>query len=250
MSGHNKWSTIKHKKARADAARGKLYTKLIREIVVATREGGKDADGNPRLRAAIITARNANMPNDTVDRAIKRGAGEIEGASYEEVTYEGFGPGGVAFFIEATTDNRNRTVAEIRHLFAKRGGNLGNDGSVAWMFDRKGLVQINRGDHKFEAIFEAALEAGAADVEQADEHYEVYTEFTDLHEVAGALEAAGFEISESKPVRIATTDVAVEGDLAEKTLAIMELLEEHDDVSEVFTNADISDEEMERLSAS
>lgn len=250
MSGHNKWSTIKHKKAKADAARGKLFTRLIRELVVATREGGKDPDGNARLRSAIITARNANMPNDTVDRAIKRGAGEIEGATYEEVTYEGYGPGGVAFFIETTTDNRNRTVAELRHLLSKRGGNLGTDGSVAWMFERKGLIEVKKGELKFEAIFEAALEAGAADVEIGDEVFEVYTEFTDLHEVSGALEAAGFEINESKPVRLPNTPMDVEGSTAEQTLAILELLEEHDDVANVFTNADISDEEMERLSSS
>ncbi|MEZ4434475.1 MAG: YebC/PmpR family DNA-binding transcriptional regulator [bacterium] len=249
MSGHSKWSTIKHKKAKADAARGKLYTKLIREIVVATREGGKDAEGNSRLRAAILTARNANMPNDTVERAIKRGAGEIDGASYEEVTYEGFGPGGVAFFIEATTDNRNRTVAELRNLFHKRGGNLGTDGSVAWMFERKGVIRIDKEDTDFDRVFEAALEAGAADVTEDEAHYAISTEFTDLHDVSRALEAAGFAITEAKPVRIATTDVAVEGDVAEKILAIMELLDEHDDVSEVFTNADISEEEMERLSA-
>lgn len=250
MSGHSKWSTIKHKKAKADAARGKLYTKLIRELVVATREGGKDVDGNSRLRAAILTARTANMPNDTVERAIKRGSGELEGAHYEEVTYEGFGPGGVAFFIEATTDNRNRTVAEIRNLFGKRGGNLGTDGSVAWMFERKGLIRIEKGDIDFDGLFEAALDAGAADVDADDAHFSVYTDFTDLHGVARKLEEAGFEIAESKPVRISTTDVAVEGDVAERTLAIMELLEELDDVSEVFTNADISEEEMERLSAS
>ena len=249
MSGHNKWSTIKHKKAKVDAARGKLFTRLIRELVVATREGGKDPDGNARLRSAIIAARNANMPNDTVDRAIKRGAGEIEGATYEEVTYEGYGPGGVAFFIETTTDNRNRTVAEIRHLLSKRGGNLGTDGSVAWMFERKGLIEIKKGDHDFDAIFEAALEAGADDVEAGGEIFAVYTEFTDLHEVSGAPEAAGFEISESKPVRLPNTPMSVEGSTAEQTLAIMELLEEHDDVANVFTNADISDAEMERLSS-
>lgn len=250
MSGHNKWSTIKHKKAKADAARGKLFTRLIRELVVSTREGGKDPDGNARLRSAINAARNANMPNDTVDRAIKRGAGELEGATYEEVTYEGYGPGGVAFFIETTTDNRNRTVAELRHLLSKRGGNLGTDGSVAWMFERKGLVEVKKGEHKFEAIFEAALEAGAADVEIGEDIFEVYTEFTDLHGVSDALEKAGFEINESKPVRIPDTPMAIDGQVAEQTLAIMELLDEHDDVSNVFTNADISDEEMERLSAS
>lgn len=250
MSGHNKWSTIKHKKAKADAARGKLFTKLIRELVVATKEGGKDPDGNHRLRAAITAARNANMPNDTVDRAIKRGAGELEGVNYEEVTYEGYGPGGVAFFIETTTDNRNRTVAEIRHLLSKRGGNLGTDGSVGWMFDRKGLVEVKKGDHDFDAIFEAALEAGAEDVEAGDETFLIYCAFTDLHEVSGALEAAGFDLAETKPVRLPTTTVAVEGSTAETTLAIMELLDEHDDVANVFTNADISDAEMERLSGS
>ncbi len=248
MSGHNKWSTIKHKKGKADAARGKLFTKLIRELTVSTREGGKDPDGNARLRSAVIAARNANMPNDTIDRAIKRGAGEIEGEEYLEVTYEGYGPGGVAFFVEAVTTNRNRTVAEVRHLLNKHGGNLGTDGSVAWMFELRGQIDIPTEGASFDDLFEAAVEAGAADVESDEENHYVYCEFTDLHAVTQALEAAGYNVTSSKGIRVATTPVAVEGKTAESTLKLMEVLDDQDDVQNVYTNADISDEEMARLS--
>ncbi len=244
MSGHNKWSTIKHKKGRADAARGKLFTKLIREIVVATRSGGKDPEGNPRLRAGVIAARGANMPKDTIERAIKRGAGEIEGETYEELTYEGYGPGGVAFMVEALTSNRNRTVAEVRHAFSKRGGNLGTDGSVACMFERRGFVGVNSEETDFDGLFEAAVEAGADDVEAGDPLHAVYCEFGDLHEVSAGLEDAGFNIIEVKTVRIATNTIAVTGKDVERTIKLMEMLDELDDVQNVYSNAEISDEEL------
>lgn len=244
MSGHNKWSTIKHKKGKTDAIRGKLFTKLIREIVVATKEGGDDVDGNARLRSAIITARGANMTKDTIDRAVLRGAGKLEGAVYEECTYEGYGPGGVAFFIETLTDNKNRTVAEVRHMLGKNGGNLGTDGSVAWMFERRGLIEVPKADHEFEAIFEAAVEAGGLDVEQDEETYSIYTEFTDLHGVAKALEQAGFEVANAKPTRVTDNLMAISGDDAARTFRLMMLIDDNDDVQNVYTNADISDEEM------
>ena len=244
MSGHNKWSTIKHKKGRADAARGKLFTKLIREIVVATRSGGKDAEGNPRLRAAIIAARGANMPKDTIERAVKRGSGELEGETYEELTYEGYGPGGVAFMIDALTSNRNRTVAEVSHAFAQRGGNLGTDGSVAWMVERRGFVGVSSEETDFDTLFEAAVEAGADDVEAGDPLHAVYCEFSDLHGVSSGLESAGFSIMEVKAVRIATNTMAVEGKDVEKTIKLMEMLDELDDVQNVYSNADISDEDL------
>ncbi len=249
MSGHNKWSTIKHKKGRLDAARGKLFTKLIRELVVSAREGGGDADGNPRLRAAVLAARGANMPKDTIERAIKRGSGDLDGEQYESVTYEGYGPGGVAFFVEALTTNRNRAVAEVRHAFAKHGGNLGTDGSVAWMFEQKGYLEVPSEGVTFEQVFEAAVEAGAEDVETGDDLYSIYCEFTDMHEVANALQAAGFEVSSLKSVRLPTNTIEVEGDLADSTLRLMDFIDDLDDVQNVYNNAEISDEEMERLSS-
>ncbi len=249
MSGHNKWSTIKHKKGRLDAARGKLFTKLIRELVVSAREGGGDADGNPRLRAAVLAARGANMPKDTIERAIKRGSGDLDGEQYESVTYEGYGPGGVAFFVEALTSNRNRTVAEVRHAFSKHGGNLGTDGSVAWMFEQKGYLEVPSEGVTFEQVFEAAVEAGAEDVETGDDLYSIYCEFTDMHEVANALQAAGFEVSSLKSVRLPTNTIEVEGDLADSTLRLMDFIDDLDDVQNVYNNAEISDEEMERLSS-
>ncbi len=248
MSGHNKWSTIKHKKGRTDAARGKLFTKLIREITVATKEGGKDRDGNARLRSAIIAARSGNMPKDTIERAIKRGAGDIECETYLEVTYEGYGPGGVAFFIEAVTTNRNRTVAEVRHLLSKHGGNLGTDGSVGWMFEQKGSIEIPAEGCDFDALWEAAVEAGAEDVDQGDPHHFVACEFHDLHSVTVALEGGGFTVAQAQPVRVAVNTVSVEGKSAESTLRLMEALDDQDDVQNVYINADISDEEMARLS--
>lgn len=249
MSGHNKWSTIKHKKARADAARGKLFTKLIREITVSARLGGGDPEGNPRLRSAITAARNANMPTSTIERAIRRGTGEEEGESYEELTYEGYGPNGVAFFVEAMTSNRNRTVAEVRHVFSKYGGNLGTDGSVAWMFELKGYIEVGRDGVDYDALFEAAVEAGASDIVEEDGYYAVYCEFTDLNEVSTALDQAGYKVQTAKGIREPTTLVSVEGDTAATVMRLMEHLDDLDDVQNVYTNADISDEEMARLGA-
>ncbi len=251
MSGHNKWSTIKHKKAKVDAKRGKIFTKLIREIVVATKEGGKDADGNPRLRSAMIAARSANMPNDKIDKAIKRGAGEIEGAIYEQCTYEGYGPGGVAYLIEVLTDNKNRAVAEIRHAFSKHGGNLGTDGSVAWMFEHKGTVEVTAEEGAdFDDLYMEAAEAGADDVEAGDPNHCVYCEFTELNKVASALEGAGYTLASAKGSWIPTTPCPVEGKTVDSTMRLIDRFEENDDVQHVYTNADISDEEMERLANS
>lgn len=244
MSGHNKWSKIKHSKGKADAARGKLFNKLIREITVATRMGGKDIEGNARLRSAIITARAGNMPNDTIERAIKRGAGEIEGEVYEELTYEGYGPGGVAYVIEAATTNRNRTVQDIRSVLTKHGGHLGTDGSVSWMFELRGQIEI---PGNFDRVFEVAVEAGAVDVQPGDEAHLVLTEYTGLNEVNRALEKAGLAASSCRAVRLPTTTVAVEGRTAETTLKLIEALDDLDDVQNVYTNADISDAEMARL---
>lgn len=249
MSGHNKWSTIKHKKARTDAARGKLFTKLIREITVSARVGGGDPDGNPRLRSAVLAARKASMPNDTINRAIKRGSGDADGDDYEELTYEGYGPHGVAFFLECLTDNRNRTVAEVRHLFSKHGGNLGTDGSVAWMFEQRGYIEIPKDAVEFDQLFEDAVEAGAEDIEQADEHFSVYCEFASLNEVTTTLEAKGYEIGASKPIRIPQNTIAVSGGAAASTLKLMDALDDQDDVQNVYMNAEIAEEEIEALTS-
>lgn len=247
MSGHNKWSTIKHKKGKADAARGKLFTKLIRELTVATRQGGDDADGNPRLRSAVLASRDANMPKDTMERAIKRGAGKLEGETYFELTYEGYGVNGVAFIIESMTTNKNRTVAEVRHKFSKHGGSMGTDGSVSWMFTTRGYIKVPSEGVDQDALFEAAVEAGADDVEFGDEGHGVYCEFSDLHEVSQALEAAGYTIAQATKVRLPKEPIIVEGKAAVSTLKLMEALDDLDDVQNVYTNAEISDEEMERL---
>ena len=248
MSGHSKWSTIKHKKGKLDAARGKIFTKLIRELTVATKAGGKDADSNPRLRAAILAARASNMPNDTIDRAIKRGAGEIEGEIYEELTYEGYGPGGVAILIEATTTNRNRTYPEIRAMFNKNGGNLGSDGSVGWMFEQKGVIELDGKNKNFDQVFEGAVEAGADDVEEGEEeNFFVYCAFKELHTVAKALETAKFTLKSVKGTRIPTNTTAITGELVAANLKLIDLIDEHDDVQNVYSNADISDEELAKL---
>jgi YebC/PmpR family DNA-binding regulatory protein len=249
MSGHNKWSTIKHKKAKVDAARGKLFSKLIREITVAARLGGGDPDGNARLRSAILAARAGNMPVNTIERAIRRGTGEEEGESYEELTYEGYGPAGVAFIVEAMTTNRNRTVQEMRHAFQKYGGNMGSDGSVGWMFETKGYLEVPKDGVSYDALFEAAVEAGATDILDQDAHYAVYCALTDLATVNNALEKAGYAVTTSRPVREPTTTVPVTGDTAATVMRMMEHLDDLDDVQNVYTNADISEDEMARLSA-
>ena len=250
MSGHSKWSTIKHKKAKMDAQRGKIFTKLIKEITIAAREGGGDPDMNPRLRTAMGAAKNANMPAKNIDNAIKKGTGEIEGVSYEEVSYEGYGPGGVAVFVEAVTDNKNRTTAEIRHLFSKYGGNLGESGCVSYLFNRKGLITFNRSAVQDEdAMMEAAIEAGAEDVKEEDGIFEVVTEVPDFESVKDAI--TGLEITPemAEITMIPANTIQLEGKNAETMLKLMEYLEEHDDVQNVYANFDIPDEVMAAVSA-
>jgi len=242
VSGHSKWSSIKHKKARTDAARGKAFTKLIREITVAARNGGGDPDANPRLRLAIQAAKGQNMPNDNIQRAIKKGAGGTDGANFDEITYEGYGPGGVALMIDALTDNRNRTTAEVRHALTKHHGNLGETGSVGWNFDTKGIIRVERSRCDEETIMEAAIEAGAEDVQEHDEWWEVTTAPTDLHKVAAGLETASIPYETAELQRIPNTTVKLEADDARRVLKLMEMIEDLDDVQSVSANFDIPDE--------
>lgn len=241
MAGHNKWSKIKRKKGVNDAKRGALFTKLIREITVAAREGGGSVDFNARLRLAVDTAKAASMPAENIDRAIKKGTGELEGVNYEETTYEGYGPGGVALFIECLTDNTNRTVADVRHALGKYDGSLGTDGSVAWQFDRKGQVVVDATRFSEDAVFDAAIEAGAEDVVGDGEEFVITSEVTDFHAVQDALKAAGIEIGSAELTRIPTNEVPVAGKDAEKLLKLMEMLDELDDVQHVHSNADIDE---------
>lgn len=241
MAGHNKWSKIKRKKGVNDAKRGALFTKLIREITVAAREGGGSVDFNARLRLAVDTAKAASMPAENIDRAIKKGTGELEGASYEEVTYEGYGPGGVALFIECLTDNTNRTVADVRHALTKADGSLGTDGSVAWQFDRKGQVVIDASRYTEEKVFEAAIEAGAEDVTGDGEEFVVTSDPADFAAVQSGLQAAGVEISSAELTRISKNEIAVTGKDAEKLLRLLDTLDDLDDVQKVHTNADIDE---------
>jgi YebC/PmpR family DNA-binding regulatory protein len=249
MSGHSKWSTIKHKKAAKDAKRGKAFTKLIKEITVAARMGGGDAKANPRLRTAVLDARKSSMPNDTIDRAIKKGTGELEGVSYEEIVYEGYGAGGVAVMVEVVTDNRVRTVAEIRNVFDKHGGNLGTTGSVGWMFTKRGLIAIERAGIDEDKVMEIALEAGAEDVTDAGEMLEVYTTPDGFVAVKEALEAASIALASAEITMIPSNMQAVSGKPAEQMVRLLEALDDHDDVQKVSSNADIAAEELERLSA-
>jgi YebC/PmpR family DNA-binding regulatory protein len=246
MSGHNKWSTIKHKKGAADAKRGKIFTKLIKEITVAARLGGADPEGNPRLRAVIDKAKAENMPKDNIERAIKKGTGELEGVSYEEINYEGYGPGGVAVLVEVMTDNRNRSVSDIRSIFTKCNGNMGETGCVSWMFDKKGLIVFSKATD-FDKLFEAALEAGAEDVTDEGEQYEVLTDPMNFIEVRESLVKAGFKVDSADVTMIPQTMVKLEGKNAENMLKLMDRLEDNDDVQNVYANFDISSEEMERM---
>ena len=249
MSGHSKWATIKRKKGKLDAARGRMFTKLIKEITVAARAGGGDPDSNARLRTAIATAKGSNMPADNIKKAIQKGTGELPGVSYEETSFEGYGPGGVAVFIDILTDNRNRTVAEIRHMFTRYNGNLGENGCVAWMFDLKGLITVEKGGVDEDAMIEAALEAGASDVATLDDAYEITTEPGDLETVREALEKANYSILEADVRRVPQNTIKLEGKAAESMLKLMEALEEHDDVQKVSANFDIDDKLLEELSA-
>ncbi len=249
MSGHSKWSTIKHKKGAKDAKRGKIFTKLIKEITVAAKMGGGDIKANPRLRTAVTTAKAASMPTDNIDRAIKKGTGELEGVTYEETQYEGYGPAGVAIMVTALTDNRNRTVAEIRNLLAKNGGNLGTDGCVAWMFSKKGVITVDKSAAVEERLFEVALEAGADDITDAGETFEVTTTPDTLDQVKDALDAATIAVASAEVAMVPQNTVTLRGREAEQTLKLLELLEDHDDVQKVAANVDIPQEEVERLSA-
>ena len=249
MSGHSKWSSIKHKKAAKDARRGKLFTKLIKELTVAARMGGGDVDANPRLRAAVATARANSMPADNIERAIKKGSGELEGVDYIDVTYEGYGPGGMAVILECLTDNRNRTVAEVRHLFSKYGGNLGENGSVAWIFDKLGHVLVSSQAAVEEELFDAAVEAGASDVSLEGETFVVTTSVDELEAVRAALVEKNFEVELAEIVLEPKNVVELSGGEASSALKLLEFLEDHDDVQRVSANFDIDEEELSRLSA-
>ena len=246
MSGHSKWSTIKHKKARTDAKRGKVFSKLVKEIMVAAKIGGSDVNGNPRLRTAVDKAKGENLPADNIDRAIKKGAGELQGVTYEEGVYEGYGPGGVAVLVTYMTDNRNRTASEVRHSFTKHGGNLGQSGSVAWMFEQKGFFTFDMTKFTEDSLMETAIEAGAEDflANKDDGLFEVYTDPAEFHSVKSVFDEAGLEYDGADISMIPKTSVKVDGKQARRVLALLEELEDLDDVQSVDANFDIPSEEM------
>ena len=244
MSGHSKWSSIKHKKGAADAKRGKVFTKLIKEITVAARLGGGDPDGNPRLRTSILIAKSKNMPVDNITRAIKKGTGELEGVQYEEHTYEGYGPGGAAIFLEAMTDNKNRTVSEIRAALGKAGGNLGENGCVGWMFEQKGLLTVKTEDKSEDDLMELAIDAGADDLKTVDEHYEITTSIENFEAVRKALEDAGVPMELAEITRIPQNTVSIDEKKGKALLKLMDILEDHDDIQKAYSNFDISDDVM------
>jgi len=249
MSGHSKWSTIKHKKAAKDAKRGKIFTKLIKEITVAARMGGGDLNANPRLRTAVLTARQNSLPSDNIERAIKKGTGDLEGMAYEEITYEGYGPGGVALLVQVLTDNRTRTVAELRSILTKHGGNMGATGSVGYLFSKRGLIAIERKGVDEDKVMEVALEAGAEDVREAGDLLEVLTTPDGFADVREALERASVPVASAEVTMIPSSTVTVTGKSAETLLKLLEALEDHDDVQSVSSNMDIAAEELEKLSA-
>ena len=242
MSGHSKWSTIKRKKGAADAKRGKIFTKLIKEIAIAAREGGGDPAGNPRLRLAVDNAKAANMPADNIERAIKKATGELEGVTYLELTYEGYASGGIAIIIEVATDNKNRTVADVRHIFSKLGGSMGETGSVAWMFDRKGIISLPSLDKTEDEIMGIALEAGAEDLQTEEGYFEIQTDLESFETVRNALVTADLKIENASLQWIAKNTVSVSGDEAEKVIKLIEAMEDNDDVQNVYSNADFDKE--------
>jgi YebC/PmpR family DNA-binding regulatory protein len=248
MSGHSKWASIKHKKAAADAKRGKIFTKIIRELSVAARMGGGDPDANPRLRKAVSDAKSVNMPADNIKRAIMKGTGELEGVTYDEITYEGYGPGGVAILLEVLTDNRNRTVSELRHIFSRNGGNIGESGCVAWMFNRKGYLVVEQSKASEDKLLDIILEAGAEDLKEDGSNYEIFTPPEKYENVVEALEGAGIEIAASNMGQIPQNYIKLEGKQAQQLLRLMEELEDHDDVQNVWANFDIDEEEIARYS--
>ncbi|MDI6895437.1 MAG: YebC/PmpR family DNA-binding transcriptional regulator [Bacillota bacterium] len=247
MSGHSKWANIKHTKARKDAERGNLFSRLAREIIVGARHGGGNLDANTRLRIAVEKARDANMPADNITRLIKRGTGELEGVTYEELTYEGYGPGGVAIMLEVVTDNRNRTTSELRYLFSRHGGSLGETGCVSWMFRKRGYISLDRSVGGEDAILAVALEAGAEDFQSDEESYEVITAPEDVGRVKAALEQSGMRPEVAEVTMVPQTTVRVSGKEAEQVLRLVDALSEHDDVQRVFSNFDMAPEEMRRL---
>jgi len=249
MSGHSKWSSIKHKKALKDARRGKLFTKFIKEITVAARMGGGDVNANPRLRTAVTTARQNSMPADNIDRAIKKGTGDLEGVTYDEVTYEAYGPGGVAILVQTLTDNRNRTVADLRSIITKHGGNLATAGAVSWMFQKRGLITVERAGVDEDRVMEVALEGGADDVREAGDILEVVTAPEQFDRVKEALDAAKIAAASAEVTSIPSSTVAISGKPAEQMVRLLEAVEDHDDVQNVSSNMDIAAEELERLSA-
>jgi len=244
MSGHSKWANIKHRKGAQDAKRGKIFTKIIKEITVAARLGGGDIDANPRLRTAVSNGKSNNLPIDNISRAIKKGTGELEGVSYEEVTYEGYGPGGVAIIMDIITDNKNRTVAEVRHLLSKYGGNLGETGSVAWVFDKKGQIILDSKSGDEDVVFEAALEAGADDFEAADGFYRVTTNPTTLIDVRDSMENSGYEIQSAEIEMVPKTLQRLEGQEAQSALKLMDALEDNDDINKLYSNFDVDEEAL------
>ena len=248
MSGHSKWSTIKHKKGAADAKRGKIFTKLIKEITVAARMGGGDPEANSRLRHALINARTQNMPKDTYERAIKKGTGDLEGVNYEEIVYEGYGPGGVAVLVECLTDNRNRTIADVRHAFGKAGGNVGTSGCVAWMFDKKGLITVNKKDATEETLMEVALEAGAEDIKDEDDCFDIIMDPSDFDTVKEAVDKADIKFEAAEITMIPQTLTELKGSEAEQMIKFMDVLDDLDDVQKFYSNADISDETLDAMS--
>jgi YebC/PmpR family DNA-binding regulatory protein len=244
MSGHSKWSTIKHKKGATDAKRGKIFTKIIKEITVAPRTGGGDPGGNPRLRTAILAAKQVNMPQDNITRAIKKGTGEIEGVNYEEYTYEGYGPGGAAIIMDVMTDNKNRTVGEIRAVMGKNGGNLGENGCVGWMFEKKGIIIVPTGEIKEDDLMELIMEAGADDLEPVNEGFEIKTSMENFEPLRKILEAKEIKTEFAELTRLPTNTVDVDEKTGRQLLCLMDLLEDHDDIQKAFSNFDISDEVM------
>jgi YebC/PmpR family DNA-binding regulatory protein len=247
MSGHSKWATIKHKKGALDAKRGQLFTRIIREITIAAKMGGSDVDSNPRLRLAVQQAKDSNMPKDNIDRAVKKGAGELEGVSYEDVTYEGYGPGGVAIIVQASTDNKNRTAAEVRHIFSKYGGNMGEVGCVGWMFKKKGEIVIPAEGLEEDAVMEMALDAGAEDVDNEGEVFIVTTDWQEMLTIRETLEKKGLKIESAKFEMIAENTVKLDEQRATSLFKLINAMEECDDVNDVAANQEVDDEIMEKI---
>ncbi|NLJ77112.1 MAG: YebC/PmpR family DNA-binding transcriptional regulator [Peptococcaceae bacterium] len=243
MAGHSKWSTIKRKKAKVDAQRGKIFTRLAKEIIAAARQGGADPEGNASLKAAIMRAKEANIPNDNIMRAIQKGAGNTDGANYEELTYEGYGPGGVAVMLEAMTDNRNRTAGEIRYIFSKNGGSLGETGCVAWMFEEKGIIVVEKENNNLDEdeVMLAAIDAGAEDFNTEDDIYEIVCVPADLQTIREAMEGAGVQIASAELAMEPQTTVSLEGEKAQQMMRLTEMLEDHDDVQNVYANFEIEE---------